>query len=106
LTVTTSPTWTAARKLISSRETVTHIPPECLIAASPAAVSTSFMIVPPWTMPATFVSTIVISSASTTWESATGFGSRFHSVIGGSMLAERHRGPLFRRDDLQAAAPG
>src|SRR6185437_2582199 len=56
-------------------------------------------------MPATFVSTIVISSASTTWESATGFGARFHSVIGRQMLAERPSRPSFRRDDLEATPP-
>jgi hypothetical protein len=35
-TVTVSPTWTGARNDISSIETVTHMPPACLNAASPA----------------------------------------------------------------------
>ena len=47
LTVRVSPTCAGARKDISSIDTVTHIPPACLIEASPAAVSTSFITTPP-----------------------------------------------------------
>ena len=75
-TVTVSPTWTGARNDISSIETVTHRPPACLNAASPAAVSTSFITTPPCTMPAMLASVISISWTSVTWLDATRRGSR------------------------------
>ena len=34
-----------------SMRAVTQMQPECFMATSPPAVSTSFMIVPPWTFP-------------------------------------------------------
>ena len=80
-TVTRSPTCTGWRNDISSIETVTARPPQCLIAARPAAVSTSFMIVPPWTIPATFASASSMSSTSVTREAETGFGVRSHSAM-------------------------
>src|SRR6266542_634612 len=52
-TNTTSPTWTAWRKLIWSRAAVTTGPPAWRLAAIPAAVSISFMISPPCTLPMT-----------------------------------------------------
>ena len=73
-TVTRSPTWTGCRNDISSIETVTHIPPACLIAAMPAAVSTSFITSPPCTIPATFACVISISWTRTVCESAPCFG--------------------------------
>jgi hypothetical protein len=80
LTVMVSPTCTGARNDISSIETVTARPPQCLMAASPAAVSTSFMTTPPWTMPAMFASVISMSCTSVTCDAATGFGVRSHSA--------------------------
>ena len=50
-TSTTSPTRTGCRKLISSIVAVTTGPPAWRLAAIPAAVSISFMISPPWTLP-------------------------------------------------------
>src|ERR671912_16180 len=50
-TKTTSPTLTGCRKLIWSSEAVTTGPPACRLAAIPAAVSISFMISPPCTLP-------------------------------------------------------
>src|SRR5918994_3735354 len=50
-TDTTSPTLTGCRKLIWSSEAVTTGPPACRLAAIPAAVSISFMISPPCTLP-------------------------------------------------------
>jgi hypothetical protein len=48
-TVTRSPMKTGDRKLMSSMAAVTTRRRACLMAAMPAAVSTSRMIVPPWT---------------------------------------------------------
>jgi hypothetical protein len=56
-----SPILTGARKDIVSIDTVTTGPLQCFIAARPAAVSTSFMMVPPWTIPAMFASLISMS---------------------------------------------
>jgi hypothetical protein len=61
LTITTSPIRTGARNDISSIATVTARPPMCLIAASPPAVSTSFITTPPCTMPMMFASVISIT---------------------------------------------
>src|SRR6266568_1127661 len=73
--VTTSPTNTGSRKTISSRDAVTTGPPACFMAASPAALSTSFMITPPWMFPRRFASSWLICWTSMTSECATVRGS-------------------------------
>src|SRR5687767_14929655 len=59
---------------------VTARPPQCLAAASPAAVSTSFMIVPPWTLPARLASGISIWRARTTLDAEAGLGVRSQDI--------------------------
>ena len=54
--VTTSPTWMGERKRISSTAAVTTRPPARRVAAIAATSSHSFMIQPPWTLPAMFAS--------------------------------------------------
>jgi hypothetical protein len=54
--VTTSPTWIGERKRISSTAAVTTRPPASRVAAIAATSSHSFMIQPPWTLPAMFAS--------------------------------------------------
>src|SRR6266568_8669334 len=74
--VTTSPTNTGSMKAISSSDAVTTGPPACFMAASPAALSTSFMITPPWMLPRRLASSWVICWTSMTSECATVRGSR------------------------------
>ena len=56
LSITKSPTKTGLRNLRLSMEAVTTLPRKCRRAATPAALSMSFMITPPWTLPAGLVS--------------------------------------------------
>src|SRR6266550_109782 len=70
-TVTREPSWTGSMKLISSIATVTTGPREWRMAASPAALSTSFMMTPPWTKPARLASSMPMFCESTTWDSRT-----------------------------------
>src|SRR5882757_6454622 len=70
-TVTREPRWTGSMKLIWSIAAVTTGPREWRMAASPAALSTSFMITPPWTKPARLASSMPIFCESTTWDSRT-----------------------------------
>src|SRR5438128_9666485 len=58
-------------KLISSIAAVTTGPREWRMAASPAALSTSFMMTPPWTKPARLASSMPMFCESTTWDSRT-----------------------------------
>src|SRR5438045_2421747 len=58
-------------KLIWSIAAVTTGPREWRMAASPAALSTSFMITPPWTKPARLASSMPMFCESTTWDSRT-----------------------------------
>ena len=51
-----SPTWTGERNFISSTAAVTTRPPASRVAAITAASSQSFMICPPWTLPARLAS--------------------------------------------------
>ena len=51
-----SPTWTGARKVISSIAAVTAGPPLWRCATAPAVESASFMISPPWTLPSRLAS--------------------------------------------------
>ena len=54
--VMTSPTWTGERNRIPSTAAVTTRPPASRVAAIAAASSHSFMICPPWTLPAMLAS--------------------------------------------------
>src|SRR5438876_3351087 len=87
-TVTTSPANTGSMKASSSSEAVTTGPPACFIAASPPALSTSFMTTPPWTLPSRLASSWVICSTSMTSEWATVRGSSGSSDIVFAMLDE------------------
>ena len=100
--VTTSPMCTGSRNDISSIETVTHRPPECLMAARAAAVSTSRMMAPPCTLPAMFASVTSISWEIVTADAEGGFGARTGSSLTGRILgADRFRYALV--DDRSAA---
>ncbi len=72
LNVTTSITWTGTRKSIRSIETVTTRPRQNFTADTPAASSTSRMIVPPWMLPVPLASVGPIQWASSDSDSATG----------------------------------
>jgi hypothetical protein len=54
--VMTSPTFTGERNFIASTAAVTTRPPARRVAAITATSSHSFMIHPPWTLPARFAS--------------------------------------------------
>ena len=68
--VTTSPTWMGERKRISSTAAVTTRPPARRVAAIAATSSHSFMIQPPWTLPAMFASCTPMRYVSTDTVSA------------------------------------
>lgn len=65
LTVTRWPTKTGWRNVMRSMAAVTTRVPQWRIAAMPATSSQSFMIVPPWTLPAVFASVTPIQCVST-----------------------------------------
>ena len=75
LNVSSSPTCTGWRNVIRSMAAVTTRQRECLIAATPAASSHSFITVPPWTKPALLASTMAIQRTSWARESAAARGS-------------------------------
>ena len=83
--------WTGSRKVISSIPTVSATPPECLIAASAAAVSTRRMITPPWTFPATFASVTSIICVRVTSESDAlrGLGADTRGILRGCRMCRR-----------------
>ena len=78
--------WTGSRNVISSSDTVTASPPAWRIAASAAAVSTSRMMTPPWTLPATFASVTSIICVSVTRDPDAGFGAGSNAAIPASYV--------------------
>src|SRR2546429_7241394 len=89
--------------------TVTTGPPQCFIAARPPAVSTSFISVPPWTLPRMFDPVMSICWLSVMAEADAGRGARSHSSTSGhsyqAAQGRRRAAPVPGSTDIPTSDP-
>src|SRR5688572_30140187 len=89
-----SPTWTGARKVISSIAAVTAGPPLWRWATAPAVESASFMISPPCTLPSRLASLewAMIPRLTRLYDVGRGAGSVMVGTVASLLMAERPQG--------------